>query len=257
MRYLHGLVVLALLVEGSAARALECEVPTERRLERALVVGSNLVGPGLVNSLAGLTWIVGSFLTAPFSTKVQIPRFRIARSGFQINVTVGNDWYEHATSLGLFLIEGRDLEEYWAEETFNLHLLHEAGHARQSALLGPLYLPFAAVDYAIHRGGNHHVYFRRRKDRGGFSRDPEDEAWIETWADTIAASGGARDQLSSRDIQQLIGCQSPVDEPAELLSNSPAPPRRAGARHSRDNVGKRAARRLRRHTAPSGQRHSS
>lgn len=227
MRTLRSIVVLALLAQGSAASAMECRVPPHKQLERGLVVGSNLVGPGVVNSLVGLTWIVGSTVAAPFSGKIQLPRFHLARSGFQLNVTIGSDWYRHATSLGIFLIEGSDLEAHWAEENFNLHLLHESGHASQSALLGPLFLPFTALDYAIHRGGNHSVYFRRGAGWGGFSRKPEDDAWIETWADEIAASGGPRDRLSSRDIRRLIGCRAdgasaPSSSPSELAESTAA-----------------------------------
>jgi len=194
------------LIAAQPANARDCQPPEHRRLTNALVVASNSVGPGAINSAVGLLAIVGSAIAAPFSDAIEVPRLRWSRSKLQIVATIADHWYRGGTSLGLFLIEGSDSLERKSEEDYELHLLHEGGHAYQSALLGPLYLPVVGVDYALHGGGNHHFYFMHARDRGGLSRDPERDAFVERWADAIAADGGKQDDLSAAELRALLGC---------------------------------------------------
>lgn len=205
-RALAGLTAALVFGVADAAAATACQVPPERRLPHALVALSNSVGPGIVNTLFGVLAIVGYTVAAPFSEEIDLPRFKLSPTGIQILVIVAENWYDGGTSLGWFVIEGSDLEVHEPAEEYQLHTLHETGHAYQSALLGPLYLPFVGIDYAIHGGGNHTYYFKQRHDRGGFSRHPDDDAWVETWADRFAARGGPTDHLSSEQIAALIGC---------------------------------------------------
>jgi hypothetical protein len=113
---------------------------------------------GLINTLIGVGIILATIIVSPFSEYVDFPRFRIARSGRQIYVDVsGMGPYTAKLSMGIFEFDngmGYERASY-----------HEGGHAAQSAILGPFYLPVVMASYLSAGWG------------GGFVED-----WADMWA---------------------------------------------------------------------------
>lgn len=97
---------------------------------------------GLANTLIGAGTVLVTMAVSPFSDYVDFPSFAISASGMQIYVDVsGIAPFGGKISLGLFELNN-GAGYYFASE-------HEAGHAIQSAILGPLYLPTVLVTYAL------------------------------------------------------------------------------------------------------------
>lgn len=106
---------------------------------------------GLVNTAIGFLTAIGYTIGHLFSHG-RFPEIRF--NGTQINVgpeEIGG----HCWSLGAFHIGTP------------AHADHEAGHAKQSALLGPLYLPAVFLSYA----------------GAGFQHGGYIETWADNWAD--------------------------------------------------------------------------
>jgi len=131
-----------------------------------LVILSNLtwgsiqtsIGLGIVLTHAvivtPLSWLLESIWPYHFM-KLNGPRLKIAANGMQIYADVcGFPAIPSKMSMGLFELDFCT--------GYNFASAHEGGHAKQSAILGPFYLPAAIVSYAINLG------------HGGF---------IESWAD--------------------------------------------------------------------------
>jgi len=126
----------------------------------ALVVLGNLTW-GLVNTAIGLGAVLGTMIVSPFTRYVDFPTFAISASEQQIYVDVsGMGPVPGKMSLGLFELDNHS-GYYFASG-------HEAGHAKQSALLGPLYLPMVLFSYAVQ---GHHGSFMER--------------WADVWATTL------------------------------------------------------------------------
>lgn len=144
------------------------------------VIASNLSW-GLINTMVGGAFIATKMLLVPVSRGVNLfmnflevvtpyhfymrmyefdlPRIRIAASRMQIYADVcGLGIVPAKMSAGLFELD------FCAG--YNFASGHEAGHAKQSALLGPLYFPATILSYALVGG------------HGGF---------IEVWADIWSA----------------------------------------------------------------------
>lgn len=101
---------------------------------------SNLVW-GLPNTIVGGAIAAVSMIASPIF-KGEMPTFSASPNGKQIHV--GNSILPlpgYEMSLGLFHLDSNDY-------TGGSVAAHEGGHADQSALLGPLYLPVIGVDYA-------------------------------------------------------------------------------------------------------------
>lgn len=119
-----------------------------------LVILSNLTW-GLVNTLVGLGFVLTRLLLSPWWG---LPEIRIAESRMQIYADVcGLGVPGSKMSAGLFELD------YCTNYSFASH--HEAGHAKQSAVLGPLYFPAAILSYILVMG------------HGGYI-----EWWADEWA---------------------------------------------------------------------------
>ncbi len=126
----------------------------------ALVVIGNLTW-GMINTAIGLGAVLGTMIVSPFTRYVDFPTFAISASEQQIYVDVsGIGPIPGKMSLGLFELDNHS-GYYFASG-------HEAGHAKQSALLGPLYLPMVLFSYAVQ---GHHGSFMER--------------WADVWATTL------------------------------------------------------------------------
>ena len=126
----------------------------------ALVVIGNLTW-GMVNTAIGLGAVLGTMIISPFTRYVDFPTFAISASEQQIYVDVsGMGPIPGKMSLGLFELDNHS-GYYFASG-------HEAGHAKQSALLGPMYLPMVLLSYAI---SGHSGSFMER--------------WADVWATTL------------------------------------------------------------------------
>jgi hypothetical protein len=113
---------------------------------------------GLINTLVGVGIIIATMIVSPFSEYVDFPRFAMARSGRQIYVDVsGMGPYPAKLSMGIFEFDNHT-GYGWASH-------HEGGHAAQSAILGPFYLPVVLASYLTAGWG------------GGFIED-----WADAWA---------------------------------------------------------------------------
>ncbi|MBI4042238.1 MAG: hypothetical protein HY391_02070 [Deltaproteobacteria bacterium] len=94
---------------------------------------------GSFNTFVGLGVILFCMIASPFSPAIDFPTFSISQSGNQLHVAVGRWTYKYYFSLGLFeFASGSDAASD-----------HEGGHAKQSMVLGPLYLLFILGSYAI------------------------------------------------------------------------------------------------------------
>lgn len=131
-----------------------------------LVILSNLtwgsiqtsIGLGIILSHAiivtPLSWLLEAIWPYHFM-KLNGPRLKIAKNNMQIYADVcGFPAIPSKMSMGLFELDFCT--------GYSFASAHEGGHAKQSALLGPFYLPAAILSYAINLG------------HGGF---------IESWAD--------------------------------------------------------------------------
>ena len=140
-----------------------------------LVIVSNLSW-GLINTMVGLGFVITAAIVAPVTQvagagvramgseplfmEMRMPKLRIADSGMQIYADVcGLGFIPSKMSAGLFELD------FCTGYTFASD--HEAGHAKQSALLGPLYFPAAILSYILNMG------------HGGFIED-----WADAWATT-------------------------------------------------------------------------
>jgi len=121
---------------------------------------------GLPNTVIGGVLAIGAVATSPFRGGYGI---RWSRNGQQFQVdTRGMGVYGSSMSMGLFELD------YGAGSGVSYH---EGGHASQSAVLGPLYIPAALASYGTNLG------------HGGF---------IEYWADDWASSGSSSRYRYSR-----------------------------------------------------------
>lgn len=110
-------------------------------ITKVLTIIGNLTW-GLANTLIGAGAVLVAMAVSPFSPYVDFPTFALASSGMQIYVDVtGISPFYGKMSLGLFELDN-GTGYYFASE-------HEAGHAIQSAILGPLYLPTVLITYAL------------------------------------------------------------------------------------------------------------
>ncbi len=142
-------------------------------LVHLLVITSNLTW-GLVNSLVGLGFIAAGLILAPATRiintisrmltgyrivyNVHWPAIKVAQNRMQLYVdSCGLGYIRSKMSMGLFELD------FCTNHRFAS--MHEGGHAKQSALLGPLYLPAAILSYALVLG------------HGGFI-----EHWADVWA---------------------------------------------------------------------------
>lgn len=97
---------------------------------------------GLFNSLIGFILFIGALLH--LAGKGEKPVVRLSRTGEQIvleNGVYGDD----VMSLGIFQFGQTShikIEDKYTDDE------HETGHARQSAVLGPFYLPLVGISYA-------------------------------------------------------------------------------------------------------------
>lgn len=140
-----------------------------------LVIVSNLTW-GLVNTLVGLGFVITAAILAPITQaagatirafgyeplfmEMRLPRLRIADNHMQIYADVcGLGFTESKMSAGIFELDFCTWESFASD--------HEGGHAKQSALLGPLYFPAAILSYILVRG------------HGGYI-----EEWADAWATT-------------------------------------------------------------------------
>lgn len=97
---------------------------------------------GMANTLIGAGVVLVTMAVSPFTKYVDFPSFHLAASGMQIYVDVsGMSPRPGKLSLGLFELDNHS--------SFEFASYHEAGHAIQSAILGPFYLPAVLVTYAI------------------------------------------------------------------------------------------------------------
>ncbi len=123
-------------------------------LVHLLVIASNLSW-GLINTLVGLGFVIVRVLLTPI---LGVPDIRISASRMQIYADVCGLGVPYSKmSAGLFELD----------YCTNYHFAsdHEAGHAKQSALLGPLYFPAAILSYILVLG------------HGGFI-----EHWADAWS---------------------------------------------------------------------------
>lgn len=144
-------------------------------LVHVLVIVSNLSW-GLINTMVGLGFVITAAIMAPVThvagagvramgyeplfMEMRMPKLKIADSGMQIYADVcGLGYIPSKMSAGLFELD------FCTGYTFASD--HEAGHAKQSALLGPLYFPAAILSYILNMG------------HGGYIED-----WADAWATT-------------------------------------------------------------------------
>lgn len=144
-------------------------------LIHVLVIVSNLTW-GLVNTLVGLGFVITAAILAPITQvagatirafgyeplfmEMRLPKLRIADNNMQIYADVcGLGIVPGKMSAGLFELDFCTWESFASS--------HEGGHAKQSAILGPLYFPAAILSYILVGG------------HGGFI-----EEWADAWATT-------------------------------------------------------------------------
>jgi len=97
---------------------------------------------GLPNTLIGIGIVLATAIVSPFTPYVDFPRFAISASGQQIYVdTSGMGPMAGKMSMGLF--------EFDNHAGYSFASGHEGGHSKQSALLGPFYLPAVLLSYSI------------------------------------------------------------------------------------------------------------
>lgn len=97
---------------------------------------------GLANTIIGAGVVLAAIAVSPFTRYVDLPSFKLSKSGMQIYVDVtGMSPIPGKMSLGLFELDNAS--------SFDFASHHEAGHAIQSALLGPFYLPVVLITYLI------------------------------------------------------------------------------------------------------------
>lgn len=110
-------------------------------ITKLLTIIGNLTW-GMVNTMIGAGVVIAAMAISPFSRYVDFPTFGIAHSGMQIYVDVtGMSPISGKMSLGLFELDNAAGYRFASE--------HEAGHAIQSAILGPFYLPTVLATYII------------------------------------------------------------------------------------------------------------
>lgn len=110
-------------------------------LTKILTIIGNLTW-GLANTLIGAGIVLATMAVSPFTPYVDFPTFALSSSGMQIYVDVtGMGPLPGKLSMGLFELDNGLGYSYASE--------HEGGHAIQSAILGPLYLPTVLVTYLI------------------------------------------------------------------------------------------------------------
>lgn len=126
-------------------------------ISKILVTISNLTW-GLVNTVIGAGVVLAAAVISPFTKYVDFPTIKISASGQQIYVDVsGLTPVAGKMSLGIFELDNHG--------GFFFASGHEGGHAKQSALLGPLYLPVVIFSYII------------QGHSGSFMED-----WADNWA---------------------------------------------------------------------------
>jgi len=126
-------------------------------ISKILVTISNLTW-GLVNSVIGAGVVLTAAIVSPFTRYVDFPTIKLSASGQQLYVDVsGLTPVAGKMSLGIFELDNHS-GYYFASG-------HEGGHAKQSALLGPLYLPVVVFSYII------------QGHSGSFM-----ETWADNWA---------------------------------------------------------------------------
>ena len=99
---------------------------------------------GLVNTMIGASIVVAAMVVSPFTDYVDFPTLRISQSGNQIyaDVTGMNPLgLAGKMSMGLFELDNGAGESFASE--------HEGGHAIESAVLGPFYLPTVLATYLV------------------------------------------------------------------------------------------------------------
>jgi hypothetical protein len=95
---------------------------------------------GLANTLIGAGVVLAAIAASPFTPYVDFPSFHLSASGMQIYVNVtGMSPIPGKMSLGLFELDNAS--------GFGFASYHEGGHAIQSAVLGPFYLPAVLITY--------------------------------------------------------------------------------------------------------------
>ncbi|MFT6070732.1 MAG: hypothetical protein ACJAT2_000708 [Bacteriovoracaceae bacterium] len=126
-------------------------------ISKILVTISNLTW-GLVNTVIGAGVVLAAAIISPFTKYVDFPTIKVSASGQQIYVDVsGLTPVAGKMSLGIFELDNHG-GYFFASG-------HEGGHAKQSALLGPLYLPVVIFSYII------------QGHSGSFMED-----WADSWA---------------------------------------------------------------------------
>lgn len=142
------------------------------------VIASNLSW-GLINTMVGVAFVATAAILTPVSRVVNglintlAPRFMFRMYEFEFpQIRVSQSKMQlYANVCGLGIVSGKmsaGLFELDFCSGYSFASGHEGGHAKQSALLGPLYFPAAILSY-IMVGGH-----------GGF---------IESWADIWAVDG--------------------------------------------------------------------
>ncbi len=99
---------------------------------------------GLVNTMIGASIVVAAMAVSPFTPYVDFPTLRISQNGNQIyaDVTGINPLgLAGKMSMGIFELDNGAGASFASE--------HEGGHAIQSAILGPFYLPTVLTTYLI------------------------------------------------------------------------------------------------------------
>jgi hypothetical protein len=110
-------------------------------LTKILTIIGNLTW-GLANTIIGAGIVLATMAVSPFTPYVDFPTFALSSSGMQIYVDVtGMSPLPGKMSMGLFELDNGTGYHFASE--------HEAGHAIQSAILGPLYLPTVLITYLI------------------------------------------------------------------------------------------------------------
>ncbi|MBY0469523.1 hypothetical protein K2X30_00030 [bacterium] len=133
--------VLKLKEEFAKQTLLYTPGANHNALVKMLVVLGNLTW-GLVNTLIGVTIVVATMVVSPFTEYVDFPSFRVASNGMQIYVNVtGMSPIAGKMSMGLFELDNAS--------GYDFASAHEGGHAIQSAILGPFYLPVVLATYLV------------------------------------------------------------------------------------------------------------
>lgn len=110
-------------------------------ITKVLAIVGNLTW-GLANTVIGAGVVLATIAVSPFTRYVDFPSFHLSESGMQIYVDVsGMSPIPGKMSLGLFELDNAS--------GFGFASYHEGGHAIQSAVLGPFYLPAVLITYVI------------------------------------------------------------------------------------------------------------